>query len=63
MSSIVNSYEDLELTQVQSNVPTEKTPLDIALQPRKSIRKLARQQSVMDTQKASDGTMQMTYWF
>ncbi|XP_074040268.1 carcinine transporter isoform X2 [Leptinotarsa decemlineata] len=58
-TSGVDSYEDLELTPVA----TEKTPLDAPIQPKLSIRKLVRQQSVMDTQKAPDGTMQMTYWF
>ena len=28
-----------------------------------SIRRLVRQSSVMDTQRDSDGTMKMTYWF
>lgn len=28
-----------------------------------SMHRLVRQTSVMDTQKDSDGTMKMTYWF
>lgn len=28
-----------------------------------SVHRLVRQSSVMDTQKDSDGTMKMTYWF
>jgi len=28
-----------------------------------SVRRLVRQSSVMDTQRDSDGTMKMTYWF
>ncbi|KAG5878987.1 hypothetical protein JTB14_019642 [Gonioctena quinquepunctata] len=55
----VDSYEDLELTPV----PTEKTPLETPTPHKLSMKKLVRQQSVMDTQKSSDGTMQMTYWF
>lgn len=30
---------------------------------RNSMRHLVRQMSVMDTQKNSDGTMKLTYWF
>lgn len=56
------SYEDLELEQVEE-LPSEKTPLELPLQPKLSMKKLVRQQSTMDTQKSSDGTMQMTYWF
>ncbi|XP_056635581.1 carcinine transporter [Diorhabda sublineata] len=59
-TSAVTSYEDLELAEA---APSEKTPLEKDSSSRKSIRKLVRQQSVMDTQKSSDGTMQMTYWF
>lgn len=28
-----------------------------------SVRRLVRQSSMMDTQRDSDGTMKMTYWF
>lgn len=61
-SSVAASYEDLELAPVES-LPTEQTPLELSIQPRLSMKKLVRQQSMMDTQKSSDGTMQMTYWF
>lgn len=62
VSSVVASYEDLELAPVET-LPSEKTPLELRGQPRLSMKKLVRQQSMMDTQKTTDGTMQMTYWF
>ncbi|XP_028130359.2 carcinine transporter isoform X1 [Diabrotica virgifera virgifera] len=61
--SVINSYENLELAQAPTTLASEKTPLESTLQPRRSMKKLLRQQSVMDTQKTADGTMQMTYWF
>lgn len=61
-SSVVGSYENFELTPIKTS-PTERTPLDLPVQPKLSMKKLVRQQSIMDTQKATDGTMQMTYWF
>ena len=78
-SSPVTSYEnltkqasDVELelrTTVDDNGEghdervTEKTPLETDKRRRQTIKKLARQQSVMDTQKTSGGAMQLTYWF
>lgn len=70
------SYEDLsrdDEVNIEMNQPTsfklnadEKTPLEgkrVASR-RQTMRKLARQQSVMDTQKTGDlGSMQLTYWF
>lgn len=43
----------------------ERTPLDNKrFHRRQTMRKLTRQQSVMDTQKTGDlGAMQLTYWF
>lgn len=41
----------------------ERVPLDITRPRRHSMRRLVRQQSIMDTQKTSDGAMQLTYWF
>lgn len=42
----------------------EKTPLDAPRARRQTMKKLVRQQSVMDTQKTGDlGSMQLTYWF
>lgn len=60
--SIVGSYEDLEMAAVKlmEEAPLESTPEE---KRRLSVKKLVRQQSVMDTQKAADGTMHMTYWF
>lgn len=40
----------------------EETPLDLKTR-RKSLNRIMRQASVMDTQRASDGSMKMTYWF
>ncbi|XP_066144078.1 carcinine transporter [Euwallacea fornicatus] len=56
-----SSRDDLEMIPV----PTEDTPLDCSPEEgrRLSMKKLVRQQSVMDTQKTADGTMTMTYWF
>lgn len=42
---------------------TEKTPLEVARQRRQSMRRLVRQASTVDTQKTSDGNIQLTYWF
>jgi MFS family permease len=42
----------------------EKTPLDAPRPRRQTMKKLVRQQSMMDTQKSGDlGSMQLTYWF
>lgn len=73
-NSSASSYEDLETLnqseiELNSGVPTvkpsvtEKTPLEVAKSRRQSMKKLARQASVMDTQKTSNGAMQLTYWF
>ncbi|XP_030758429.1 carcinine transporter isoform X3 [Sitophilus oryzae] len=61
-SDTTGSYEDLEMAAIKV---TEETPLDpTPEQQRKiSIKKIVRQESVMDTQKAADGAMLMTYWF
>lgn len=53
---------NLELSGMSSN-ETEKTPLEIARQRRKSMRRLVRQSSTVDTQKTMDGNIQLTYWF
>jgi hypothetical protein len=41
----------------------ERTPLELDRRRRQTMKKLVRQQSVMDTQKTSGGAMQLTYWF
>jgi MFS family permease len=74
--STSGSYEDLtrdEEVNIELNQPmifkstsTETTPLDGSkrFKRRQTMKKLARQQSVMDTQKTGDlGSMQLTYWF
>lgn len=53
-------YEDLEMGPLdQDKTEDEKTPVLHKI----SIRKFVRQSSVINTQKDSDGTMKMTYWF
>lgn len=70
--STSGSYEDLsrdDEVNIEMNQPTsfksmldEKTPLE--RKRRQTMKKLKRQQSVMDTQKTGDlGSMQLTYWF
>lgn len=59
---IDEKYEDLELEIVKEEV-TEETPLENVAQRRMSKRILTRQTSFMDTQKDSDGAMNITYWF
>lgn len=71
-SSLSKSYEDftkedevnIELNQAFSSI-NEATPLERKRLPRRhTMKKLARQQSVMATQKTGDlGSMQLTYWF
>jgi hypothetical protein len=74
-SSTAGSYEDLtkdddvtiEMNQAISfkanSSMDESTPLEAKRLPRRhTMKKLARQQSVMVTQKAGD-SMQLTYWF
>lgn len=53
---------NMELSGMSSN-DTERTPLEIARQRRKSMRRLVRQSSTVDTQKTKDGNIQLTYWF
>lgn len=70
------SYEDLsrdDEVNIEMNQPIsfksasvdDKTPLEgRRVARRQTMKKLARQQSVMDTQKTGDlGSMQLTYWF
>ncbi|XP_070516969.1 carcinine transporter isoform X4 [Cardiocondyla obscurior] len=65
-SSIAASYEDLSArdTVEMQEVPKAMLASSILEEHQKpSIRRLVRQSSVMDTQRDSDGTMKMTYWF
>lgn len=68
-SSIVTSYEDLSTRETVEMREVPEIPLAPSLleeQQRPSMvnaRRLVRQSSVMDTQRDSDGTMKMTYWF
>ncbi|XP_044741732.1 carcinine transporter isoform X2 [Chrysoperla carnea] len=55
---------DVEMSTVsmRNDNNEETTPLD-SMKRRRSLNRLMRQQSVMDTQRDSDGAMKMTYWF
>lgn len=61
LSSATSSYENLELGPMLSD-ETDDGEASPALS-RMSMRKLARQSSIMDTQKSTDGTIQILYWF
>ncbi|XP_020279603.1 carcinine transporter isoform X3 [Pseudomyrmex gracilis] len=70
-SSIAASYEDLsvrdnevvEMHEVPES-PIRSSLLEEQQRPTTaSVRRLVRQSSIMDTQRASDGSMKMTYWF
>lgn len=66
-SSIAMSYEDLSTRETVEMHQVPEVPLtSFILEERPStagIHRLVRQSSVMDTQRNSDGTMKMTYWF
>ncbi|KYN09242.1 Organic cation transporter 1 [Trachymyrmex cornetzi] len=68
-SSIAASYEDLstretvEMQEVPKVLFTSSSLEEHQRPSTTSIRRLVRQSSVMDTQRDSDGTMKMTYWF
>lgn len=58
--------EDIEMNQTINirGRMSERTPLDSHAKRRQTMKKIARQQSVMDTQKSAEfGSMQLTYWF
>ncbi|KAL3283097.1 hypothetical protein HHI36_006256 [Cryptolaemus montrouzieri] len=60
--SRVTSYENLELDHLKYEAQ-EDTPLDLPKQKRvSSLRRLAKQQSIMDTPKDEHGNMNITYW-
>lgn len=54
--------EGLELNDVKDEL-TEDTPLETIPKRTMSKLRLARQTSFMDTQKDSDGSIKITYWF
>ncbi|XP_024882022.1 carcinine transporter isoform X2 [Temnothorax curvispinosus] len=68
-SSIATSYEDLSTRETveMQEVPEMRVTSSILEENQRpsvaSVRRLVRQSSVMDTQRDSDGTMKMTYWF
>lgn len=62
-SLIANSSDTMFEMKNNPDSVTEKTPLELARIRRQSMKRLVRQASVMDTQKSSDGAMQLTYWF
>ncbi|XP_076679442.1 carcinine transporter [Andrena cerasifolii] len=70
-SSVAGSYEDLS---ARETVEMHEVPEPPAAMPQRlleeqqrpsnaSVRRLVRQSSVMDTQRDSDGSIKMTYWF
>lgn len=69
-SSAAASYEDLsiretvEMHEVPEAAPIPQRLLEDQQRPSNaSVRRLVRQTSVMDTQRDSDGSIKMTYWF
>lgn len=50
------------LMETGSNEDPERIPLDGRLR-RPSMRRLVRQASTVNTQKTTEGTMKLTYWF
>lgn len=42
---------------------TEETPLEMTRYRRQTMKRIARQASVINTQRTHDGAMQLTYWF
>ncbi|XP_029176737.1 carcinine transporter isoform X3 [Nylanderia fulva] len=68
-SSVATSYEDLSTRETVEMREVPKVPFSSSILEEQqwssttSVRRLVRQSSVMDTQRNSDGTMKMTYWF
>lgn len=68
-SSVATSYEDLSMRETVEMREVPKVPFSSSILEEQqwsstaSVRRLVRQSSVMDTQRDSDGTMKMTYWF
>lgn len=68
-SSIATSYEDLSMRETVEmhevpEVPFASSILEEQQRPSTTnVRRLVRQSSMMDTQRDSDGTIKMTYWF
>ncbi|XP_025163436.1 carcinine transporter isoform X3 [Harpegnathos saltator] len=67
--SSIASYEDLSARETVEMHEVPEMPLASSILEEQqrpstaSVRRLIRQSSVMDTQRDSDGTMKMTYWF
>ncbi|KMQ94022.1 organic cation transporter 1 [Lasius niger] len=68
-SSVATSYEDLSMRETVEMREVPEVPFTSSILEEQqwtstaSVRRLVRQSSVMDTQRDSDGTMKMTYWF
>lgn len=65
-SSAAASYEDLSARETVEMHEVPEAPIPQRLledQQRPSVRRLVRQSSMMDTQRDSDGSIKMTYWF
>lgn len=67
-----NSYENIDAgvnAEVEQNkLPgspnaSERIPLGVTRQRRNSMKYLVRQSNSVNTQKTTEGTMQLTYWF
>ncbi|XP_077300548.1 carcinine transporter isoform X2 [Arctopsyche grandis] len=57
------SYEDLDQLEMNQTFITDLRSENEEIPRRNSMRHLVRQMSVMDTQRVTDGTMKLTYWF
>lgn len=68
-SSAAGSYEDLSARETVEMHEVTEAPIPPRLLEEQqrpsgaSVRRLVRQSSVMDTQRDSDGSIKMTYWF
>ncbi|XP_051160206.1 carcinine transporter [Leptopilina boulardi] len=62
-ASATTSYEDLSACETMELHDLPDLPKLEEQRSSASVRRLVRQQSVMDTQRDSDGSIKMTYWF
>lgn len=57
------SYEDLELDPMKVDDKSDLEPTEASPLKKVSMKRLVRQASMMDTQKDTDGTMKMAFWY
>ena len=62
-TSATTSYEDLSACETVELHDVPELPKIEEQRSTAGVRRLVRQTSVMDTQRDSDGTIKMTYWF